>query len=188
MSTTTEQPKTKVVTCMARFSYAHIWEPKAVEDGGTKKYSLTLIIPKNEKKCIAEIKAAIEAAKLVGKNSKVFGGKIPANCKTTFYDGDVEYPDDEAYVNSMFLRCASTTKPQVVDAKKNVIEDPTLVYSGCYGRASVNFYPFDKNSKGIACGLGNIQKIKDGEPLSGRSSADEDFDEIEVSDDADDLI
>lgn len=50
------------------------------------------------------------------------------------------------------------------------------MYSGCYARVSLNFYAFNSNgSKGIACGLGNIQKIKDGEPLGGRCSATDDF-------------
>lgn len=60
------------------------------------------------------------------------------------------------------------------------------VYSGCYARVSLNFYAFNTNgNKGIACGLGNIQKVDDGERLGGGASAEEDFDfeEVDAEDD-----
>lgn len=50
------------------------------------------------------------------------------------------------------------------------------IYSGVYGRVSISFYAFNSNgNKGIACGLNNLQKIKDGEPLGGHTSAEADF-------------
>ena len=63
-----------------------------------------------------------------------------------------------------------------MDKSVNPILDQSEVYSGCYGKVSINFYAFNSDgNKGIACGLGNIQKIRDGEPLSSRSSAADDF-------------
>ena len=77
----------------------------------------------------------------------------------------------------------SKTAPQIVDKAVKPILDRDEVYSGCYARVSLNFYAFNSNgNKGIACGLGNIQKIRDGESLGGRSSATDDF-SIEEDDD-----
>lgn len=164
---------TKVVTGVVRFSYANIWEAKSV-NGGEEKYSVSLIISKDDKETIDAINKAVEQAKKDGISK--FGGKIPAGLKLPLRDGDIERPDDEAYKNSYFVNANSKDKPQVVDKTVTPILDQNEVYSGCYGRASINFYAFSSNeNKGIACGLGNIQKIKDGEALSGRSNASDDF-------------
>ena len=103
---------------------------------------------------------------------------VPAlsTLRTPLRDGDLERPDDPAYANAYFVNANSTTAPGVVDANRNEILDKSEVYSGCYGRASISFYAFNANgNKGIACGLNNLQKIKDGEPLGGRASAESDF-------------
>ncbi len=168
-----ENSKTKVITGQVRFSYANVWEPKSI-DGGEEKYSVSLIIPKSDKKTIAEIKAAIEEAKQEGKAK--LGGRIPANLKLPLRDGDVDRPEDEAYRNSYFVNANSKRKPQVVDKNVKAILDQSEFYSGCYGKASITFYAFNQNgNKGIACGLGNLLKSADGEPLSGDSTAEDDF-------------
>ena len=96
--------------------------------------------------------------------------------KTPLRDGDLERPDDEAYANSYFINANSAAAPGIVDADRQPIIDRSEVYSGVYGRASINFYAFNSNgNKGIACGLNNLQKIKDGEPLGGKSRAEDDF-------------
>lgn len=169
--------ETKVITGIVRFSYLHVFEPAAVGDSEDKKYSVSLIIPKSDKVTIKKIKNAIEAAKEQGKSSK-FGGKIPANLKMPLRDGDEERPDDEAYENSYFVNASSATKPGLVDINRDVITDGEELYSGCYGRASINFYAFNASgNKGIACGLNNLQKVRDGEPLGGRQAAEDDFDD-----------
>jgi hypothetical protein len=186
MSTDVVQ-STKVVTSLVRFSYLHVWEPVAIEEGQDKKYSVSLIIPKSDKALIAKIKVAIEAAKESGKTSK-FGGKVPAQLKTPLRDGDVERPDDETYQNSYFINANCKTKPGVVDKDLNPILDQNEVYSGCYGRASITFYPFNTSgNKGIACGLNHLQKMKDGDPLGGRSRVEDDFGEA-LEMDGDDLL
>lgn len=100
-------------------------------------------------------------------------------------DGDIEKPDDEAYANAYFINANSATAPGVVDADRQPIIERSEVYSGVYGRASINFYAFNVNgNKGIACGLNNLQKIRDGEPLGGKSSAESDF----ATDDDEDFL
>lgn len=165
--------KTKVITGVVRLSYANVWEPKSI-NGSDEKYSVSLIIPKSDKKTIQEIKDAVKSAKQEGKSK--FDGKIPANLKHPLKDGDIEKPDEEAYKDSYFVNANSNERRQIVDKSVNPILDQSEVYSGCYGKVSINFYAFNSDgNKGIACGLGNIQKIRDGEPLSSRSSAADDF-------------
>ena len=166
------QNNTKVIV-PCRFSYLHCWEPDSV-NGGDPKYSVSAIIPKSDTKTINAIKAAIEQAK---KDSvSKWGGKVPANLKLPLRDGDIDRPDDDAYAGCYFFNANSRQAPQVVDSKVQPILDQSEVYSGCYGKISVTFYGYNSNgNRGIAAGLGNIQKLKDGESLGGRTSAADDF-------------
>lgn len=170
---------TKVITGVnTRWSYVNAWEPKSI-NGGAPKYSVSLIIPKSDTKTIEKIQAAIQAAYDEGQGKLKGNGKsVPALSvlKTPLRDGDAERPDDEAYADSYFINANSGTAPGIVDADRQPILDRSEVYSGVYGRASINFYAFNSNgNKGIACGLNNLQKIKDGEPLGGKSRAEDDF-------------
>ena len=165
----------RIVTGEVRLSYANVWEPKSIQ-GGAPKYSVSLIIPKSDQATLTAINRAIDAAIEAG--TAKFGGKKPnkAAIKLPLRDGDVE-KDDPAYAGAMFLNANSKTPPQVVDENVAPILDRAEVYSGCYGRVSLSFYAFNTNgNKGIACGLGNIQKTRDGEPLGGgHVSAADDF-------------
>ena len=160
-----------IVPC--RLSYLHCWEPESV-NGGDPKYSVSAIVPKSDTKTVEAIKVSIEQAK---KDSATkWGGKVPGNLKTPLRDGDIERPDDEAYKGCYFFNANSRQAPQVVDSKVQPILDQSEVYSGCYGRISVTFYGYNSNgNRGIAAGLGNIQKLKDGEALGGRAKAADDF-------------
>ena len=177
---------TKVITGVnTRWSYVNAWEPKSI-NGGAPKYSVSLIIPKSDTKTIEKIQAAIQAAYDEGQGKLKGNGKsVPALSvlKTPLRDGDAERPDDEAYADSYFINANSGTAPGIVDTDRQPILDRSEVYSGVYGRASINFYAFNSNgNKGIACGLNNLQKIKDGEPLGGKSRAEDDFDTEEDDD------
>jgi hypothetical protein len=176
----------KVVTGVnTRWSYVNAWEPKSI-NGGAPKYSVSLIIPKSDTKTVAKIKAAIEAAYREGE-AKLKGNSrsVPSMdaIKLPLRDGDKERPDDPAYANSYFMNANSNTAPGIVDADCQPILERSEVYSGVYGRASVNFYAFNSNgNRGIACSLNNLQKIRDGEHLGGKSSAEEDFSTEEEDD------
>ena len=176
---------TKVITGVkTRWSYANVWQAKSI-NGGTPKFSVSLIIPKSDTKTVTAVRSAIQAAYDEGQ-SKLKGNSksVPAltAIKNPLRDGDVERPDDEAYKDSYFINANSATAPGIVDAARNPIIEHSEVYSGVYGRASINFYAFNSNgNKGIACGLNNLQKISDGEPLGGKTRAEDDFaDEDEV--------
>ena len=170
---------TKVITGpQTRWSYVNVWNPKSI-NGGTPKYSVSLIIPKSDVRTVEKIKAAIQAAYEEGESKLKGSGKaVPAlsAIKSPLRDGDLERPGDDAYKNAYFINANSSTAPGVVDADRQPILETSEVYSGVYGRASINFYAFNSNgNKGIACGLNNLQKIRDGEPLGGRARAEDDF-------------
>ena len=167
---------TKVVTGKVRFSYVNVFEPTAMDDNATPKYNICIIIPKSDTATVNKINKAIEAAKQAGKAKLADkNGKIPANIKIPLRDGDIDRADDPAFENSWFINANTLRKPSVVDRDLNPIMQREDFYSGCYGRASLNFYAFNVQSKGIAAGLNNLQKLEDGEPLAGGSTADEDF-------------
>lgn len=169
--------KTKVITGIVRLSYPHIWEPDSF-NGSEPKYTAAFIIPKSDKQTVKEIEAAIDAAIEEGVTKK-YGGVRPDKNSKSFWnplrDGDTER-NDEAYANAFFVNAKSKSAPQVVDRNVKPILERDEVYSGCYVRASLTFYPYASNgSKGVACSLGNIQKVRDGEPLGSRSNAEDDF-------------
>lgn len=174
---------TKVVTNEVRLSYAYVWEPRPGLNGGKDKYSVSLIIPKSDTKTIEAIEKAIDAA--IEQGIGKFGGKKPnkAMLKLPLRDGDVE-KEDAAYQDAYFINANSVNAPQIVDASVQPILDRSEVYSGCYARVSINFYAYNVNgNRGVACGLGNIQKLRDGQPLGGGSSATSDFTVVSSAED-----
>ena len=184
---------TKVITGKdTRWSYANVWEPRASAEGATPKYSVSLIIPKTDTVTLAKIEAAMKAAYQEGEFKLRGNGKtVPSyeSIKNPLRDGDIERPDDPAYIcqnlasllslaykNAKFINANATQAPEIVDAACNPILVHSEVYSGVYGRASITFYVYNSNgSRGIACGLNNLQKIRDGEPLGSKATAENDF-------------
>jgi hypothetical protein len=170
----------KVVTGKVRFSYVKIFQAE-VKDDGRQCYSLCVLVPKSSTITVKKIKAAIDEVKLSEKAKSKWGGKIPANLKTPLRDGDEEHPDKSEFAGMYFFNASSyNQKPGVVDQDLNPITDPTELYSGCWGRVSVSFYPYSNNgNKGVAVALNNIQKLEDDDNLTGRSAAEDDFSDSE---------
>jgi hypothetical protein len=165
--------KVKIVTGKVRFSYANVFVPKASVEGGTPKYSVSILIPKSDKEGVAKLQKAFEDCKTA--NAAFFGGSVPKLLKGGLRDGDAE-KEDEAYAGHFFINANSAQKPDIVDVNRESLFDQNDFYSGCFGRASITFYPYNaQGSKGIACGLNNLQKLEDGEKLGGGSSAAADF-------------
>lgn len=172
-----ENVNTKVIV-PARLSYVHVWEPTSNVDNTEKKYSVSLIIPKSDKESLAKIKKTLEAAIELGVQTK-FNGKKPANLKLPVRDGDTERSEDEAYKDSYFINASAKTKPGVLNPDKTIMTKEDDLYSGCYAWVSLTLFPFAAHgTNGIASGLNNLMKIKDGEPLGGRSTAESDFADI----------
>lgn len=171
---------TQVVTDKVRLSYVHLFTPYAHQAGQDAKYSCTVLVPKTDTATKARIDAAIEAAKQDGAQSK-WGGQIPPVVPVPVYDGDGARPSDGQPFGDECKGCwvftaSSKQAPQIVDGALNPVIDQTEIYSGIYARVSINFFAYNSNGrKGIGCGLNNVQKLSDGEPLGGRTTAAEDF-------------
>ena len=171
---------TKVTTGKVRFSFCHIFEPQEPLGGGDAKYSVTLLIPKADKPTLGKIKAAIEEAReLYCKRNGA--NALPVKPNTTLHDGDGLRDSGEPFgpecKDCYVITVSSKQKPIICDSQRNIITDPTEVYSGCYGRASINFYGYNAaGRKGISAGLLSVQKLHDGEPFGTVGSAD-DFDD-----------
>lgn len=168
-----------IVTGEVRFSYVNVFMPRANEDGGEAKYSVTLLIPKTDATTFQAFQNGIQQALQEGVSS-TFGGQMPARPAIPFYDGDGVRPNGEPFNEEAkghwVITASSKQKPEVVDSNVQPILNQSEFYSGCYGRASVRFYPYNKaGKKGIGCGLGNVQKLRDGQPLAGGTTASEDF-------------
>lgn len=169
-----------ITTGKVRASYVHIFQPRALENGGDPKYSVTLLIPKTDTQMINAIFAEIEKAKQEGAQ-KVFNGSIPPMCRIPIYDGDGVRPSSgepfgEECKGHMVMTASAKQKPSIVGLDMVEIINPAEVYSGCYIRANINFYAYSSNgNKGIGCGLNAVQKIEDGDPLTARVTAEEAF-------------
>ena len=158
---------TRITTKKVRFSYVHVFEPTAMEEGQTKKYSAAILIPKTDKVTVKAIKDAIQSALELGK-SKHFGGVLPKKWVNPLRDGDEE-SDEEAYAGHYFMNAKSIKRPIILGTDKELLTDKDEFYSGCYGRAVINFYAYGNGipSKGIAAGLESAMKTEDGDNLGG---------------------
>jgi hypothetical protein len=168
---------TKVVTGKVRFSFCHLFEAQEPQGGGDPKYSVTLLIPKSDKATMQKIQAAMQEARdnFCAKNG---AAALPAKPTHTLHDGDGTRPSGDPFgpecKGCYVITVSSKQKPVVVDAFGNQITDPGEVYSGCYGRASINFYGYNRSGKkGLSAGLLAIQKLHDGEPFGTVGSADD---------------
>lgn len=178
------QQPTRAVTGEVRFSFVNLLKPRAIQEGGEEKFSVTILLPKSDVQTKQRIDAAVEAAKEEGK-SKRWNGVIPPIVNIPIHDGDGTKPSDgmpfgeECKGHWVFSASTKADQPpKVVDVNVNPIMDATEVYSGMYGKIAVNFgsYKFSGKS-GVGCYIStNVQKTRDGEPLGASApAADEDF-------------
>lgn len=170
---------TKVLTNEVRLSYANLTTPRAPQQGGEPKYSVTLLIPKTDTATISNINASIKAAYDDGVTKK-WGGAHPTQ-KVIVHDGDGLRPSGLPFGDECkgcwVLTASTKNKPQVVGIDNLDCElAPSDIYSGMYARVTINFFAYDTaGSKGVGCGLGNVLKTRDGEALAGGASAASDF-------------
>lgn len=170
---------TKVLTGEVRLSYVNLTTPRAPQQGGEPKYSVTLLIPKTDAATIANINASIKAA-YEDAVSKKWGGAHPTP-KQIVHDGDGLRPSGLPFGDECkghwVLTASTKNKPQVVGIDNLDCElAPSDIYSGMYARVTINFFAYDTaGSKGVGCGLGNVLKTRDGEALAGGASAASDF-------------
>lgn len=162
-----------VTTGEVRLSYVHLFKPYAFQAGQDEKFSCTILLPKTDAATKQRIDAAIAAAKQKGAN-RSWNGVVPPVVPGPIRDGDGVKQDGtpfgpECKGHWVFTaRSSADYPPEVVDRMGNPIINQTDVYSGCYARVNVEFYPYNFNGKkGIGCALGPVQKLRDGEALGG---------------------
>lgn len=173
---------TKITIGPVRFSYCNVWKPRKANDDGKEKYSVSIIIDKGDKKTIKKVQRAIQAA--IDSGKAILNGK--KNVKKPLRDGDEDREGDGAYEGAYFLNANSDNQPGIINSKKEEIIDQREFKSGDYGFVSVNFFAYNrKGNAGVGVGLNHLMKTKDGEPLNGRGSAEDDFADIQVEDDED---
>lgn len=165
---------TNVTTGEVRLSYVNLFQPRAAQQGGEPRYSVTILLPKSDTATYQRIQAAIQAAYEKGVVEKWNGARPPL--KTTIHDGDGVRPSGEPFgpecKGHWVFTASSKQKPEVVDANLNPIIDQSKVYSGVYGRVNINFFPYaNSGNRGVSAGLGPVQILRDGEPLGGRVTA-----------------
>lgn len=174
-----------VVFGPCRLSYTHLFNKYAPDgDQSAGKYMTNVLIPKEDKDVIKAINEAVEAAKKAAIVSK-WGGKEPKKLDLPLRDGDEK--EDEVYEGCYYLNAKCSTRPGIVDRDREPITDGDEIYSGVYAVVSVTFFGYDvSGNRGVACGLNNVMKAKDGERLGGRVSADTEFNGVELDDEDDD--
>lgn len=170
---------TQITTGEVRISYEHLLKPHAQNQGDDEKYSCTVLIPKSDLATKQRLDAAVQAAITEGVAAK-WGGVRPQQPSVPLHDGDGLRPNGEAFGDECkghwVMTASSIHRQDIVDMNMNPIIEPTEVYSGMYARVCLNFFAYNaKGKKGIGCGLGPVQKTRDGEPLGGRISAAEAF-------------
>jgi hypothetical protein len=189
MARVDEKIKTKVITNEVRLSYVHLLEPYAQDkDKDEPMYSCLLLIPKSDKETLSCLVSAQKEAYETAKGDKLKGLKFDA-VDQTLHDGEEKYDIAERpeYEGMMICNVRSKLPPQIIDKYKEKVETKEEVYSGVYARVSVNAYAYNTGKKrGITFGLNNVQITRKGEPLGGRASAQDDFDEW-LEDDNDDM-
>lgn len=185
---------THVVLKDVRISYPHLFEPYAPEADQPEKYSAAFMFPKSDEATYNRLIKGYEAAIEQGKKGKQGQAFAAAVGKKKFWnpiqDGDEK--DDATYHGHWYINAKNDRKPQVVDRRRNPIQNEEeaedLIYAGSYVNASVDLYPFGRNGNfGVGIALGNVQQYRDGERLDGRSTAEEDF-EVYDDDEDDDIF
>ena len=171
-----------MITTQVRFSYLNAFEPKATPSGDLK-YSVSILIPKKDEAGIKAIHAAINDAVQKGLDNNKFTQAQVKGIRLPIRDGDEEFDNGNRgpeYKGCFFINATSKNKPGVVKAQKDSkpvpIFDPDDFYSGCYGRADINFFPYNQaGNRGVGVGLNNLMMIKEGERLDGRMKAEDAF-------------
>jgi hypothetical protein len=166
----------KATTPEFRVSFPAIFEPKLNTLSNKEEYSIQMIFDKT---------ADLSQLKKMAKDCVVakWGSKIPEKLRSPFRDGD-EYNDTAENQRAelegkIFINAKSKQRPGLVDGSLQPILDPSEFYGGCYARATVRAYAYDqKGNRGVAFGLLNVQKLRDGEPFSGKMKAEDDFSPI----------
>lgn len=175
---------TKLLTPVFRVSFPSVFEASSYE-GGTPKFSVCAVWEPSKFTAKDKVlwKAMQDLADQVSVDKfKKKLAQLPANFKKPFRDGDEKADLVGFGEGKVFANLSSKMRPGLIFLDRTPILDAEDFYPGCYARATITAYAYDNVGKGIAFGLQNLQKIKDGERLDSRTNAEDDFDGEEVDD------
>lgn len=180
---------TKVIAPNVRLSFCNLLAPKAFE-GQDPKYSVMVLIDKDDVKTLAAMEKAIDAAYADGVENGRLKGVKRDRVKTTLRDADEEFDiaDNPEFKNKMFINLSSKQRPGLLDKYKQKTESPDDIYSGVYAHVSMNFYPYSvSGNKGISAGINNVMSLGYGDYLGGRAPAESDFADFDAVDESAEL-
>ncbi len=168
----------KVSTPIFRVSFPAVFEAKAMEEGQTPKFSVCAIFDPSkftakDKELWKAMEALADSVSMDKFKKKL--GQLPANYKKPFRDG-AEKADLAGFgEGKVFCNLSSKMRPGLIALDRTIITDVSDFYPGCYARATITCYAYDNKGKGVAFGLQNLQKLKDGDRLDSRTDAQDDF-------------
>lgn len=163
--------KTKVTTPEFRVSFPHLFEAQKAPNGNVAKFSVVMLFDKS-----VDLAPLRQIANEAVVERWPDPAKRPKNLRNPFRDGDTEKPHIEGYQNVTFITASGLRKPGVVGPDVQPIMDAAQIYPGCYGRAAVVAYAYDNaGNRGVAFGLQNFQKTREGDPLGGGGRPEDDF-------------
>jgi hypothetical protein len=182
--TQTQKGSAHMISPIVRFSYANVFEPRQTPSGDMK-YSVACLLPKEDDKGVQEIKNAIQKAIDDGLSKNTFAKPHVRALRLPLRDGDEETDNDgnPKYKGYWFFNANSANQPGLVGKDLKPLMTKDEFYSGCWGRADVNFFPYNQaGNRGIGVGLNNLMKEKDDDRLDGRQSAETAFEKYSESD------
>lgn len=178
----------KIMLRNVRLSYEHIFQPSAMDDNSTPKYSAELLIPKDHPDLPAVKRAIFEAGAEKFPQAVATGKPWPMGFTCALKDADKDVDGSgvllaekiPASKGCYILKAQSTRRPVTLGRRKEALtESDGIIYSGCYVNVSVAAagYEFGKIKKGVTCYLNGVQFVQDGERFG--SDASSDFDELD---------
>lgn len=188
-----QKAKCRLITPEFRVSYPHLFEAHAMDSASKKKFSVTMLFPKDAPVIgqtldgkPRKLASAMKAAKLA-----YFGSEenIPEDLESPITDGDVAKKGKEiapGYAGHWAVRASTgeDQRPGIVDAKGIPITEASVLYPGCYARAYIYAYVWEFGSKqGVGFILDHIQKLRDGKSFGGKKPVEQVFAPIVADED-----
>lgn len=176
--------KTVILTPVFRLSYPNVWKTKYNQLAKRDQYDIQMIFDKATCK-----EALMPLVKLMNDLAIWKWGNKPAGFLNPFKDGDTVkdsagtflHEKNPAFKGAILLSSWSKLAPGVMDPTgKNPITQQDEIYGGCFCRAQLNGYAYEKGqNRGVSFGLLHIQKIKDGEHFGNRTRPEDAFSAVD---------
>lgn len=167
--------KRKIVTPPFRVSFPCVFEKRGFE-GSEPKFSITAVFDVNsfgskERNAFKAMQVIAEAAA----QEKFHASYKSKGLRGPFRDGAEKEHLEGFGPGLIFCTLSTKMRPGLINREMQPILEEEEFYAGCYARATITAYAYSNVSKGVAFGLHNVQKLGEGENLTGRSAPEDDF-------------